>query len=296
MNWISILKRAIDFMEAHLSEDISADDAAKAVNVSPYYLQKGFQIMTGYTLGEYIRSRRLYIAALDIISSDRKIIDIALDCFYETPESFTKAFTRFHGVSPSQLRRDKSGIKTFLPLTITISVQGGNKMDYCAVKLNSFKVIGYQREFSFENGYEEIPKFWDEVFKNKVAPIYGKSSPETPEEITICSCRIGELGICVDDLGNGKFRYIIGGYYSEGDIPEGMTVYEFPHMEWVKFRCVGPMPAALQTVNTRVFREWLPQNDEFEIAMGANIEWYSSEGKTTDADYKSEIWVPVRRK
>ncbi len=296
MNWVKVLRHALDFIEGHITEDICADDVAKAVSISPYYLHKGFQIVTGYSIGEYIRSRRLYIAALDILSTDKKIIDIAFDCFYETPESFTKAFIRFHGVSPSSLRRNKSAIRTFLPLTVTISVQGGNNMNYTAEKLDSFKVVGYQREFVFDEGYEKIPKFWNEIYTQKIAPLLSRGLPETDEEKFIRDCRIGEFGVCIDDTGDGKFRYLIAGPYNGGSIPEGMTVYEFPALEWVKFKCIGPMPGALQSVNTRIFREWLPQNDEFSIAMGANIEWYSADGKTTDADYKSEIWVPVVRK
>ena len=78
-------------------------------------------------------------------------------------------------------------------------------------------------------------------------------------------------------------------------MPEGLTVYRFPDMEWAKFRCDGPMPAALQTVNTKIFKEWLPNNAEFEIAMGANIEWYSK-GDITAQDYEAAIWIPVKRK
>ena len=101
--------------------------------------------------------------------------------------------------------------------------------------------------------------------------------------------------MCIDDIGGGKFRYIIAGEYKGGDVPEGMTVYEFPETQWAKFKCVGPMPGALQSVNTRIFREWLPGNPDFDIAFGANIEWYS-EGDGSAADYESAIWVPVKRK
>ena len=93
----------------------------------------------------------------------------------------------------------------------------------------------------------------------------------------------------------GKFRYLIAGKYTEGEVPEGMTVYEFPDMEWAKFRCTGPMPGALQSVNTKIFQEWLPNNQEYEIAMGANIEWYSN-GDMSSIDYESGIWIPVKRK
>lgn len=297
MEWITSLKQAIEYMEEHLLDNIGADDVADAVHISPFYLQKGFQIITGYSLGEYIRNRRLYLAALDMLSGDRKIIDIALQYGYETPESFTKAFSRFHGVTPTQIRKSKDAIRTFLPLTISITVQEGNKMDYSVEKMNSFKIIGYQREFEYDTAYAEIPKFWDEITSQKIFRLSGKSALETLEEKTIRNCQIGEFGVCIDDIGKeGKFRYLIAGTYTDGDIPEGMTVYEFPDLEWAKFKCVGPMPGAIQSVNTKIFKEWLPGNAEFEIAMDANIEWYSAGENLTDINYESGIWIPVKRK
>ena len=98
MEWTESLRGAIAYMERHLYEDIGADDVAEEVHISSYYLQKGFRIMTGYSIGEYIRWRRLYLAALDVISGEEKVIDLAYKYGYETPESFTKAFSRFHGI------------------------------------------------------------------------------------------------------------------------------------------------------------------------------------------------------
>ena len=93
----------------------------------------------------------------------------------------------------------------------------------------------------------------------------------------------------------GRFRYLVAGRYTGGEVPEGMTLYEFPEMEWAKFLCRGSMPGALQSVNTKIFREWLPENPDYEIAMGANIEWYG-EGDIWSPDYESAIWIPVKRR
>ncbi len=297
MEWITSIKKSINYMESHLLDEISIEDVAKHVNISSFYLQKGFQLITGVSMSEYIRKRRLYMAALDLMSGDEKIIEIAFKYGYETPESFTKAFTRFHGITPSGLKSEKTAIKTFLPLKISLLIQGGNEMDYVVEKMKGFKVIGYERVFTFDNGYENIPKFWSEIFQEKMTSIFKKEKPETEEEETIVNCRIGEFGICIDDVGeNGKFRYMIAGIYTEGKVPDGMVVYEIPELEWAKFKCVGPIPGAIQSVNTNIFKEWLPGNDSYEIAMGLNLEWYSSDGNPTDSDYESGIWLPVKRK
>jgi len=296
MEWTESLRNAIRYMEEHLLEDISAENVADQVHISSFYLQKGFKIMTGYSIGEYIRYRRLYLAALDVISDREKIIELAFKYGYETPESFTKAFSRFHGESPLQLRGDAGKIKTFLPLKISILIQGGNDMDYVVEKMKGFKVIGFEKEVLFDAGYQELPRFWEEYLKKYLKLISKSSEPENEEEQVICDCMVGEFGVCIDDIGaEGKFRYMIAGTYQGGNVPKNMTVYEFPDMEWAKFRCVGPMPGALQSVNTRVFKEWLPGNPDYEIALGANIEWYQG-GDNSAADYESSIWIPVNRK
>lgn len=295
MEWLTSIRTAIDYMEKHLEEDISAQDVANQVFMSQFFLQRGFSLMTGYGIGEYIRNRRLYRAALDLKNTDDKVIDIALRYCYETPESFAKAFSRFHDASPSQVR-DGFPAKVFLPLTIKISVQGGNLMDYKIMSKDSFKVIGFQKEFDAETSYAEIPKFWNEIFSKYMNNVSAGKEPSNPCEKAVAENNIGEFGICIDDLGGGKFRYLIAGRYNGGEIPDGMVLHEFPKNDWAVFDCTGPLPAALQNVNTRIFKEWLPANPDYEFSGNANVEWYDSNGKSSDSDYHSAIWIPVKRK
>ena len=296
MEWLTGIRTAIEYIEQHLEEDISAQDVADQVFLSLFFLQRGFTLMTGYGIGEYLRSRRLYQAALDLIHTDDRVIDIALRYCYDTPESFTKAFSRFHGATPSQVRNG-AAVNTFLPLAINITIQGGNQMDYKIITRFPFKVIGIQREFDNETAYAEIPKFWDEFCETYAANVFAGNAPVNPLEKAIADYCIGEYGVCIDDIGGGKFRYLIAGKYTGGEVPEGMVVYEFPRSEWAVFNCVGPMPEALQRVNTRIFREWLPGNPDYEICGNANVEWYDCvNGQKNDPDYRSAIWVPVKKK
>lgn len=296
MEWTESLQRAIQFIEDHLLEDITISDIAKEVNISPFYFQKSFKIMTGYTVTEYIRNRKLYLAALETLSGNIKIIDLAYKYGYATPESFTKAFSRFHGLSPLQMRCHSNKIKTFLPLKITISIQGGNEMNYVVEEVKNFQVIGFERRFSFDSSYQEIPKYWDNFSK-----MYMSDSMNNELKEWIQTYNIGEYGICIDDLdNNSEFRYLIAGKYCgqnlpQQDLPQGVILHTFPDMKWAKFRCTGPLPGALQSVNTRIFKEWLPNNPDYQIAVGISIEWYSK-GDMNSLDYECEIWVPVKRK
>ena len=297
MEWFTTIRSAIDYMEKNLDTVSGPEEVADSVHMSAMYLQRGFQVVTGYGIGEYIRNRRLYQAALRICDSDEKIIDVALDFGYETPESFSKAFSRFHGIAPSEVKDRREEIRSFLPLRVNISVQGGERMDYKVEKMTAFKVIGFEKEFSFENAYAEIPKFWNEIVEKYEASLCAGNAPANEIEQAVYDNRIGEFGVCVDDIGEGgKFRYIIAGRYTGGNVPEKMVVREVPGAEWAKFKCSGPMPQALQSVNTMIWKEWLPGNKEYELAGNCNIEWYSNSGDTAASDYQSAVWIPVKKK
>ena len=172
-------------------------------------------------------------------------------------------------------------------------------MDFTVEKREAMKMIGFERKFSYDASYQEIPKFWDEFCER-----YLKSDDRGDEALdqeekdirqTVAECIVGEYGVCVDDISDGKqFSYYIAGAYQGGKVPEGMKVFEIPASEWAKFKCTGTMPQTLQTVNTRIFSEWLPGNQEFEMAFPINIEWYSG-GDTQSSDYESAIWIPVKR-
>ncbi|WP_236354748.1 AraC family transcriptional regulator [Konateibacter massiliensis] len=275
------LNESIEFMESHLLENITSLEVADSVHMSHFYYQHGFKILTGYTVGEYIRSRRLTLAGMELVQSKDKVIDIAYKYGYETPESFAKAFSRFHGFSPSQIRQNSYRLQTFNRLFVKISVEGGTNMDYRIEKKEAFQVLGLGKEFSMEKAYAELPQYWTDYYKK-----YG-----SPKEAPVA----GMYGICDDMQGNGKFRYIIADTYEGGEVPDGFEVVEIPAYSWAIFTCLGPMPGALQTVNTRIFSEWLPNNREYEIAADISIEMYT-DGDNSAADYLSEIWVPVKAK
>ena len=155
MEWLTSIRGAVAYMEDHLTDDVSLDDVARAVHLSPFFLQRGFSLMTGYGVGEYLRNRRLYEAALDLQRTGEKVIDVALKYGYETPESFTKAFTRFHGATPTQVR-EGAALRSFLPLTIQIAIQGGSKMEPKITSLFPFRLIGFQKVFTYEEDRAKI--------------------------------------------------------------------------------------------------------------------------------------------
>ena len=145
-------------------------------------------------------------------------------------------------------------------------------MDYKITPMFPFKVIGFQKVFDNETAYAEIPKFWEEICEKYAYNVYAGNAPSNPCEQALVDNCIGEYGVCIDDIGDGKFRYLVAGRYTGGDVPEGMVVYEFPRSDWAVFDCIGPIPEALQSVNTRIFKEWLPGNPEYELCGNASVE------------------------
>lgn len=285
MEWMKVIGEAIDYIETHITEDISLNEIANHVSISPFYFHKGFSMLCGYSLMEYIRNRRLSLAGVELTATDISIIELAMKYGYDSPDSFTKAFSRFHGISPSLVRREKTTIKTFAPLKLTISLKGGYLMDYRITKKESFTVLGVSKEFGYEKAKQEIPVFWKEHYAS------GKGN-------YVC----GMFGINIDpQMENEKFEYLIADVYNPAvDIPKGFVTKTIPAFTWAVFPCKGAMPQALQGVNTKIFSEWLPAIKEYEFAAGYCIEMYDSLDKypkgLQDENYYTEIWIPVKKK
>lgn len=275
--WNEGITNAIAYIEENLTEDIDINKVAEKAYVSSFYFQKIFNVLCGFTVGEYIRNRRLTLAAQELSSTDIKVIDAALKYGYDSPDSFTKAFTKFHGLSPSATREQGSRMNSFAPLKIKLTLEGGTMLEYKIVEKSQFTVMGRSRRFNTETSYEEIPKFWQEHM-------------ESGEAKVVC----GMYGICMD--GDGKnFDYIIAdNYIPWNEIPAGYETKVIPAGTWAIFPCRGALPKALQDVNTKIWSEWLPSCKAYKLSGNYNIEMYAPPCENP-ADTYSEIWVPVEK-
>ncbi|MDO4299461.1 MAG: AraC family transcriptional regulator [Lachnospiraceae bacterium] len=285
MEWMEAISKAIRYIEEHITEELTIDMIAEHVNISSFYFQRGFAMLCGFTIAEYIRKRRLALAGGDLAAGEEKIIDIALKYGYDSPDSFTKAFTRFHGVTPTTARKEQVMLKSFAPLKIRLSLEGGYLMEYKIVKKEAFTVIANEKVFPYEGAKETVPRFWQEHFQA------GKGK-------TV----MGMYGINIDEkMGHDTFEYLIADPYNPvAEVPEGFCVRTIPAFTWAVFPSRGSMPNALQDVNTKIFTEWLPALREYEFAAGYCVEYYDDPGKypngTLDEKYYCEIWIPVRQK
>lgn len=285
MGWMELVGNAIQYIEEHITDELTAAEIAAHVNVSPFYFQKGFAMLCGFTLGEYIRSRRLALAGNDLTTGSEKVIDIGLKYGYDSPDSFTKAFTRFHGVTPTQARRESVILKSFAPLKIHFSLEGGYLMDYRIEKKEAFCVIANAKNFPYEGAKEQVPLFWQEHhMSGKGAVVHGV------------------YGINIDaKMAMDTFEYLIADPCEPGTaVPEGYALRTIPAFTWAVFPVRGAMPNALQDVNTRIYTEWLPALRDYEFAAGYCVEYYDNPMNypkgTMDENYYCEIWIPIRKK
>ena len=157
MEWIDTISKAIQYVEDHITEDLTVDIISEYVNTSAFYFQKGFSMLCGFSITEYIRKRRLTLAGEELAAGKDKIIDIALKYGYDSPDSFTRAFTRLHGMTPTIARKEQVMLKSFVPLKIKLSLEGGYLMDYKIVNKKAFTVIANEKIFSYEDAKNTIP-------------------------------------------------------------------------------------------------------------------------------------------
>ncbi|MEA4870277.1 MAG: AraC family transcriptional regulator [Christensenella sp.] len=279
MELIESLNGALNYIERNLLAEADSAKAARHVGLSRFYLERTFASLTGMSISEYIRARRLSLAAQELLSGDAKVIDLAFQYGYDTPESFTKAFTRFHGVTPTSARRMSTLLRCQNPLAISLKMEGAIVMNFKLEQMDAFTVVGVERVFHMDNSMQEVPKFWAEFdakgLAQKVVPMFG---------------------ICFDGDANGNFPYLIGEPLKPGQkVEEGLVTREVPAFLWARFACVGAMPGAIQDMTKQIYSEWLPTNGVYEIAQNIEIEMYT-EGDVTSADYYSEVWIPIRKK
>lgn len=288
MDWTEGIQRALDYVEAHLDGPLSYEEVARQAYSSSFNFQRVFTILCGMPLGEYIRSRRLSIAASELLATDVKVIDLALKYGYDTPESFTRAFTRFHGATPSAARSGKGPLKSFARLSLQIVVKGGENMQYKIERRDHFRIIAKTRQVSGEDDIsrEEIPRFWDECRREG-----------TLQWLIQHRKKDGVLGpnlvgMCLEDTCNKEgFHYSIGAEYAGGEVPSGYQVYDIPAMEWAQFNATGCMPQAIQNLWHRVFAEFFPTS-AYRPSGDCDLEVYS-DGNMDAPDYRSAIWVAV---
>lgn len=282
MNWLVRLQDCVDYIESHLNSEIDLAILARTACLSKFYFTRMFQYVTDIPLNEYICRRRMTLAAQELMLTDRKIIDLALDYGYASPEAFSRAFKRVQGMSPSEIRSFNRKIKAYPPISFQIQIKGDVAMDYKIVKKASFDVIGVGRQFSLANGENliKIPEFWTEF-----------NHTGQCEQLNAYSAREEIYGVCMNgDNRKDTFDYVIAVAHNGKTPSQDFKIYHIPAHTWAVFDSIRV--SELQKVTKRIYSEWLPAT-KYEVDDAPEIEKYPY-GDITEENYRCEIWIPIK--
>lgn len=282
MEWIERLNHAVNFIETHLSDKIDYEEVAKIACCSTFHFQRMFSYLADVPLSEYIRRRRMTMAAIDLQNSEEKVIDIALKYQYNSPTAFNRAFQSIHGVSPSQARINGVTLKAFPPISFKITIKGETEMVYRIEEKSEFRIIGITQPLykEIEKNFEIVPQMW------------GKAAEDGTIEKLIAmmdSEHMGVLGVSVCNK-QDNWKYFIA-IVSNKPVDGKFEEYIVPASTWAIFSGEGTMPNSIQELEKRIVTEWLPTSG-YEYANAPDIELYLS---PDPQNAKFEIWLPVTK-
>ncbi|MCH5262882.1 MAG: AraC family transcriptional regulator [Lachnospiraceae bacterium] len=273
--WVEDIQNALEYIEQNLTEEISVKDVAEMSCISEFHFQRIFHALCGCSVGEYIRNRRLAAAGRELSGGDVKIIDIAFKYGYGSPDSFTRAFTKFHGITPSAAREKEVNLRDFAPLKMRLIFEEGTMMEYRIVEKEAFTIMGRKRSFNVEDSYGRIPEFWEEHWSDGGSELV-----------------IGMYGLCIDLDGKYFDYYIADEYIPDRDVPQGCETRVLPAGKWAIFPCTL---RTLQDTNTRMWGEWLPNCREYKLGGNYNVEMYGPLNQEDPQGSYCELWLPVEK-
>lgn len=290
MDTLARLNEALGYIEDHLTGPVDYKEVAKIACCSEYHFTRMFSFLAGIPLSEYIRRRRLTLAALELNSSDHKVIDIALKYGYASPDSFARAFQSVHGINPSEARSHGQSLKAYPRMTFQLTIKGGSEMNYRIENKEAFRIVGIKKRVPliFHGVNPEISSMYESLTPEWIHTIKGLSNVE-PSGLISASVNFSTERM----EEKGELDHYIGAATTK-DAPAGLEQLEVSASAWAVFTVVGPFPSALQEVWGRIYAEWFPSSD-YELSEGPEILWNESKD-TASPQYKSEIWIPIKKR
>lgn len=284
MEWLKKLSDAIAYIEDHLDDEISYEEAARIACCSAYYFQRMFTYVAGISLAEYIRRRRMTQAAFELQRTGKKIMDIALKYGYASPTSFHRAFQKIHGISPNLARNKGVSLNAYPAIKFSVSVTGGNSMIYRMEQKEEMRIVGVRVPLTedMEENQRNIPIFWQDTLKRGNYGEICSLSNQEPQ---------GILGVSAYQNPQDIYYYIA--VSTDSPVPEGMYECMIPASTWVVFENVGRFKESVQSIFRRFYTDWLMFSG-YEYAGLPDIEVYPVSADQP-ADGHFEVWIAVKK-
>ncbi|MCL2572380.1 MAG: AraC family transcriptional regulator [Defluviitaleaceae bacterium] len=300
MDWFERMNSAMDYIEDNLTGNIELEKAAKLACCSEYHFQRIFTLITNLPVMEYVRRRRMSLAAVDLQQSKSKVVDISLKYGYESHSAFTRAFNSIHGVSPISARGKGVILKSYPRIHFHLSVKGDIAMDYKIERKKAFSIFGKSKKFRHDVVYAQIPEFWNasttDGTAERILTEAGKKLPSIygpdiygSDDMLLFAANLGH-----DEYGMG---YMICQIKPDSDLSHDFEIIDIPELDWIVFTTkpvtIETATDAVQDLWKRLGAEWFSQNPEFEYANAPSMELYYHAGKGL---FKAEVAVPLVRK
>lgn len=281
MDWVNRFNSAINYMEEHMKDEIDMEAVGRIAGCSSYHFQRMFTYMADVTLSEYIRRRKMSLAAVDLLAGE-KVADVALAYGYDAPTAFNRAFKNIHGIAPSKISGEGVSVKSYPPIRFHISVKGESEMNYRIVRKEAFRIVGIASPLAkeLEKNFERVPQMWKKAHVEGTIPkLLEMMDEHMPGILGVSTCNNGEV-----------WKYYIA-VASTTDIPDGMDEYTVPAFTWAIFSGEGA-GTSIQDLERRIVTDWLPTSG-YEYADGPDIEVYLN---ANQKNMKYEVWIPVVKK
>ena len=290
MEWSERMNMAINYIEGNVKNKILISEVAKIANCSSFHFQRMFYAIIGITPAEYIRRRRLTLAASDLAAGNEKVIDIALKYGYESPNAFTRAFRNMHGINPREVRSSEVKLSAYNRVSFHIEIKGGTDMDYRIVEKPAFELVGKSKNFTHENFFKEGPKFWKEYV----------CTDEYQDLWNLTNGRWGEvtdsplLSVYLPNENNNEsFMDILGIEKSDSFDIADFELFQIPAATYAEFNCTYQTSAKM---NKFIYGEWLPSTGYERDAQKADIAAYFPVAFMSTKGMGVRWWIPVVKK
>ena len=285
---ISALNRLVDLVEEHLGEELDVDGLARALGTTGYHLRRMFSSLAGMPLSEYVRRRRMTVAAADVVRGEDDLLDIAVRHGYGSTEAFGRAFRAVHGANPGDVRRGGGPLRTQPQLRFRLTVEGSIPMDTRIIDRPAFRLVGHAAR---------VPLIHHGVNPHIQHLIAALPQEEHVRLKTLSDTEPAGLLQISDDLDpdsteGSPLTYVHGVAVSQDTpAPEDLHAIEVPAGTWAIFRTAGPFPQTLQQTWAATATEWFPSNP-WRLRPGPSIVTILERA----ADFSTatcELWLPV---
>ena len=280
MEWVERLNESMAYIEGHLADEIDYGQLGRIACCSAYHFQRMFTYMAGVTLSEYIRRRKMSLAAVDLQGGAR-VIDVAQKFGYGSPTAFNRAFQSVHGIAPSAVKEEGVSVKSYPPIAFSISVKGATEMNYRIETKEAFRIVGISAplERELEKNFEVVPSMWGRAAADgTIEKLAGMMNAQPMGLLGVSACGDEEV-----------WKYFIA--VASTAPCDGFEEYTVPAATWAIFPGEGTNQS-IQELEQRIVTEWLPTSG-YEYENAPDIEVYLN---PDPQNAKFEVWIPVVKK